>query len=311
MSILQIGPLTESCHQSLQQQGAVTPLWQQAAPSTFLQEQGQAFDLVITSARYGLSSEQLSALPNLQAICSFGVGYDKIDVRGARQRGILISTTPNVLTDCVADLAMGLIIDVSRGLSAMRQFAQAGRWLTDKPLLGHRVSGKRLGIVGFGRIGRAVATRAAGFSMQIGYTGPMPKADTACFYTPDICALAEWADYLVLTCPGGISTQGLVSSEVLAALGPKGYLINIARGSVVDEAALIQALHAGKIAGAGLDVYQQEPHIPAELLEYPNVVALPHIGSGTVETRQAMEDLLLQNVAEFIRARRLLTPLGD
>jgi lactate dehydrogenase-like 2-hydroxyacid dehydrogenase len=309
-SVLQIGPLTERFNTALATTYSVTCLWQQADPEAFLREQGSAFEVVVTSARFGCSAEQLALLPNLRAICSFGVGYDAIAVAAARARGIPVSTTPDVLNDCVADLAMGLIIDCARRISETERFVRAGRW-SDTPWtgLGRKVSGKRLGIVGLGRIGEAVAQRAAGFAMPVRYHNRRPVAGSHLGYEANLLDLARWADFLVLTCPGGASTHHLINQPVLEALGPSGCLINVARGSVVDQDALITALSQGTLGGAGLDVFAAEPDVPEALRVLDSVVLVPHIGSATEETRLDMEQLLLANLQAFVEQGALLTPL--
>ena len=307
--VLQIGPLTERFNRELATRYAVTPLWLQADPQEFLREQGAQFELLATSARFGCSAEQLERLPNLKAICSFGVGHDALAVEAARDRGIQISTTPDVLNDCVADLAMGLIIDSARRMSASDRFLRAGNWADGAFPLGRKVSGKRLGIVGLGRIGEAVVQRASGFAMDVRYHNRKPLAGSPYAYEPQLIELARWADFLVLTCPGGAATHHLIDRAVLEALGPEGILINISRGSVVDQAALIAALQSGTLGAAGLDVYEAEPQVPAALRELDNVVLLPHIGSASEETRWQMEQLLLANLQAFIERGELLTPL--
>lgn len=308
--VLQIGPLSERFNRELAEEYEVSALWQQAEPLTFLREQGEQFELMVSSGRFGCSAEQLALLPNLRAICSFGVGYDPYPLQLLRERGIAISTTPDVLNDCVADLAMGLMIDSARRLSEADRFVRSGAWGGGASFpLGRRVSGKRLGIVGLGRIGAAVAQRAAGFAMPVRYHNRRPVEGSRYQHEPDLLALARWADFLVLTCPGGVATHHLIDAEVLEALGPEGFLINVARGSVVDEAVLITALQNGVIAGAGLDVYQHEPRVPLALRELDNVVLLPHVGSASVETRQQMADLVLDNLRCFIASGELLTPL--
>lgn len=307
--VLQIGPLTERFNRELATRYAVTPLWQQADPVAFLRERGGQFELLVTSARFGCSAEQLAQLPNLKAICSFGVGYDALAVQAARERGIVLSTTPDVLNDCVADLAMGLIIDTARRMSESDRFVRAGNWADGVFPLARKVSGKRLGIVGLGRIGEAVVQRASGFAMAVRYHNRKPLIDSPYEYVAQLIELARWADFLVLTCPGGAATRHLINREVLEALGPDGILINVARGSVVDEAALVAALQSGALGGAGLDVYAAEPAVPPALRELDNVVLLPHIGSASEETRLQMEQLVLANLQAFVDQGELLTPL--
>ncbi|WP_339486751.1 2-hydroxyacid dehydrogenase [Pseudomonas sp. EL_65y_Pfl2_R95] len=307
--ILQIGPLSERFNQALATEYQVTALWLQADPQAFLREQGEQFEVVATSARFGLSTEQMALLPKLKAVCSFGVGYDSIAVDQARDRGIPVSTTPDVLTDCVADLAMGMLIDVSRRIAESDRFVRSGKWEQAGFPLAMRVSGMRLGIVGLGSIGQAIARRAGGFDMPVRYHSRRPVADSAYTHEADLQELARWADFLVVACPGGDATRNLVNAPVLEALGPKGYLINIARGSVVDEPALINALQQHQIAGAALDVFAKEPNVPQALRDMNNVLLLPHVGSATVQTRQQMEDLLTANIKAFIESGKLLTPL--
>ena len=311
MQILQIGRLSNDVNQHLEREYGACALWQQNQSDEFLQQSGADFELVVTSAAYGLSAAQIAALPNLRAVCSFGVGYDSIDVKALQQRGIVLSNTPDVLTDCVADVAMGLLIDVSRGISAGDRYARAGLWGSKQRFgMGSRVSGKKLGILGLGRIGLAIAERAQGFKMHIAYHNRHRVTALDYAYVDTLQGLAAWADYLLVACPGGAATEHLVDAAVLQALGEQGFLINIARGSVVDEAALVQALAQNHIAGAALDVFEHEPHIPAALLQDERVVLTPHIGSATRETRMDMDALLLQNVAAFINSGQLLTAVS-
>ena len=311
MQILQIGRLSNDVNTHLERDYGVCALWQQTQSDEFLQQFGANFELVVTSAAYGLTAAHMAMLPNLRAVCSFGVGYDSIDVAALQAQGVVLSNTPDVLTDCVADLAMGMLIDVSRGISAGDRYARAGLWGSKQRFgMGTRVTGKKLGILGLGRIGLAIAERAQGFKMDIGYHNRKPVADAAQTYFVSVVALAQWADYLVVACPGGAATEHLVNAKVLQALGEQGFLINIARGSVVDEAALVAALEAGQLAGAALDVFEREPAIPAALLQNERVVLTPHIGSATRETRLDMDELLLQNVAAFVNEGRLLTEVS-
>ncbi|WP_394559837.1 2-hydroxyacid dehydrogenase [Aquipseudomonas alcaligenes] len=307
--ILHLGPLSERFNRTLAERHGAVALWQQADPQAFLREHGGEFELLVSSARFGCSAEQLACLPNLKAICSFGVGYDPYPLDLLRDRGIVLSTTPDVLNDCVADLALGLMLDTARQLAAADRFVRAGSWPTGSFPLTRKVSGKKLGIVGYGRIGQAIARRAEGFDMPVRYHQRRANPGSAHGYEADLLALARWADFLVLACPGGAATHHLIGAEVLAALGPQGILVNIARGSVVDQAALVEALLAGTLGGAGLDVFEAEPAVPEALFALPNVVLLPHVGSGTVETRLQMEELVLANLQAFIDRGELLTPL--
>jgi lactate dehydrogenase-like 2-hydroxyacid dehydrogenase len=304
--ILQLGPLTDRFNRGLAAEHEVLHLWQQDTEA-LLDQHAQRIDIVVTSARFGCTATLIERLPNLRAIVSFGVGYDSIDVAAAKARGIPVSNTPDVLNDCVADLAFGLIIDCARQMSRADRFVRAGEWPSGGLPLAARVSGKKLGIVGLGRIGEEVAKRSSGFDMQVRYHNRRPVPGSQYGYETTLIDLARWSDFLVLTCPGGESTRNLINREVIDALGPKGSLINVARGSVVDEAALVEALVEGRLGGAGLDVYANEPVVPEALLNLPNVVLLPHIGSATEETRLAMEELLFANLRAFLERGEMLT----
>jgi len=304
--ILQLGPLSKKFDRTLAAEHEVLPIWQ-ADAEALLAEHAQRIEVVVTAARYGCSAALIERLPRLRAVCSFGVGYDSIDVAAARSRDILVSNTPEVLNDCVADLAFGLLIDCARQMSRGDRLVRAGNWGQGHLPLGHKVSGKRLGILGLGRIGAAIAKRSSGFEMQVRYHNRRPVTDSAYAYEASLHDLARWCDFLVVACPGGEVTRNLVDRSVLDALGPQGVLINVSRGSVVDEPALVSALQDGRLGGAGLDVYAHEPQVPAELLELPNVVLLPHIGSATEETRLAMEGLVLDNLRAFLERGEMLT----
>lgn len=308
--ILQIGRLPlPALEAELAARYSVACLADQTDPAGFLAAHGAEFTGVVTTAAMGLKAEVIAALPQLQVISSFGVGYDALAIDAATARGIQVGYTPGVLNDCVADMAFALMLDVSRGVAASDRFVREGQWPLARFGLGTKVSGKRLGIVGMGRIGQAVAERAAGFRMQVGYHNRRPAEGCALAYFDALTALAQWADYLVLTVTGGPGTRHLVNREVLAALGPAGYLINVARGSVVDEAALIDALTARSIAGAGLDVFENEPEVPPALMALDNVVLTPHTASATHETRRAMADLVLDNLHTFYTQGAVRVPV--
>jgi lactate dehydrogenase-like 2-hydroxyacid dehydrogenase len=269
-----------------------------------------AVEVAVTSGVWGVRREHLDRLPGLRAVVNFGVGYDSTDVVEARRRGIVVSNTPDVLTDCVADTAVWLVLDVMRRFAAADRFVRRGGWTAGRlPALTRRVTGARVGIVGLGRIGRAVARRLEGFDCDLAYTGRAEKLDVAHRFVPTVSELARSVDVLVVAAAGGDGTRHLVDAEVLDALGPDGFLVNVARGSVVDEAALVAALEAGRLGGAGLDVFADEPYVPEALLGRDDVTLLPHIGSGTVESRQAIADLALANVDRFLHDGTLLTPV--
>ncbi len=252
----------------------------------------------------------LDQLPNLEIISVLGVGYDGVPVELCRQRGIKVTNTPDVLTDDVADVAVGLILMTGRGFLRLNRFVLAGEWLKKGPELTTRLGGKTVGILGLGRIGKAIAQRVIAMGMQVLYTGRKPQ-DVSYQFLPNLKELAAAADFLIVACPGGAATRNMVDADVLAALGRQGILINIARGSIVDEPALLNALRDGEIKAAGLDVFADEPNIPPELFSMENVVLLPHVGSATLETRQAMGELCKANLDAWFARKKVLTLIPE
>jgi lactate dehydrogenase-like 2-hydroxyacid dehydrogenase len=297
--VLQLGRLLPALEAQLAADYDVTLLAQQPDAHAFLAAHGREFIAVVTSAPVGIDAATLEALPEVRVVSSFGVGLDRIDLAAAARRGVAVGYTPNVLNDCVADIAFTLLLDVARRASEADRFVRRGGWLKEKFPLATKVSGKRLGLVGMGRIGRTVARRASGFDMEIRYHDRVVVPDVPYGHAASLVELARWADFLVVAAAGGPGSQGLISAEVLEALGPEGFLVNIARGTLVDEAALVDALQRRTIAGAGLDVFVDEPRVPQALLALDNVVLTPHIASGTHETRRAMAELVLENLASF------------
>jgi lactate dehydrogenase-like 2-hydroxyacid dehydrogenase len=258
-----------------------------------------------------VSADLIRQCKALEAISVMGVGYDGVDVAAAKAQGVMVTHTPNVLNDDVADLALGLMLSAARQLPAADRFVRAGHWLQGNMPLARKMSGARLGLVGIGRIGQAIAQRAQAFNMSIAYTARSSRAGLPYAFHPTAAALAAAVDFLVVITPGGAGTRRLIDAEVLKALGPKGFLVNVARGSVVDEVALIDALENGTIAGAALDVFEDEPRVPQRLLDLHKVVLTPHIGSGTAATRQAMADLAFNNLAAQLAGRPVLTPVPE
>jgi len=288
----------------------VHKLWQAPDKEKLLAEVAPRVRGVQATGTATVDAALIARLPKLEVIACCGVGYDGIDVGAARQRGIRVTNTPDVLNDCVADLAMGLMIDASRGISRGDRHVRAGKWLKGGVPLAARVSGKRLGIVGMGRIGRIIARRASGFDMQIAYHARNRVADVPFAYHAKLVDLAKDSDYLVVIVPGGKETFHLVDEAVMRALGPKGILVNVARGTVVDEAAMVKCLQEGALGGAALDVFEDEPKVPEALWTMENVVLVPHIGSGTRETRAAMCKLTIDNLVAHFSGRPLLTPVA-
>ncbi len=266
---------------------------------------------ILASGESVVGAGLIAQLPALEIISVIGVGYDGIDVAAAKARGVVVTHTPGVLNDDVADLAMALMLAWARQVVRADRFVRAGQWPAGPLPFGHKVSGARLGIVGMGRIGKAIAQRAAAFGMHIAYTARSAKADLPHRFLPTAAALAAQSDFLVVITPGGAGTRKLIDAQVLAALGPQGCLVNVARGSVVDETALIAALQAGTIAGAALDVFENEPNVPQALREMDNVVLTPHIGSATAQTRRAMADLAFDNLNAHLTGQAVLTPVPE
>ena len=297
-------PMMESLHAAFTVHDRV----HQSDPAAFARA-APRIRAIAASGESRVTRELLAQLPALEIISVFGVGYDGIDVAAARERGIHVTHTPNVLNDEVADLAIGLMLAVARRIPQADRYVRDGKWAAGPAPLARKVSGARLGIVGLGRIGNAIAQRAAAFDMSIAYTARSAKTDAPYRYLPSAATLAAEVDFLVVITPGGAGTRKLIDAKVLAALGPQGYLVNVARGSVVDEKALVDALQKGRIAGAGLDVFEDEPNVPAELLALDNVVLTPHIGSATWQTRRAMADLSFGNLQAHFAGRPLLSPV--
>ena len=310
-TVLQVGPLKPSLAQILQDDYAAYVLPDEADErAAFLSSHGGEITAAVTSGGTGVDAGLMSALPALGAIVNFGVGYDTTDVDAAAARGVAVSNTPDVLTDCVADTAVGLMIDVMRQFSAADRYVRAGRWPVDGMYpLTRQVSNTRVGIIGLGRIGSAIAKRLSAFGCTIAYHNRHQVEDSPFDYVTSPEELARRVDVLIVAAAGGSGTRNLVSREVIDALGVDGYLVNIARGSVVDEDALVEALAAGRLAGAGLDVFADEPNVPEALWTMDNVVVLPHVASGTVQTRAAMEALTLRNLDSFLTTGQLVTPV--
>lgn len=284
-------------------------LWTAEDRGRLLSEIGPTVRGIATDGHAGASAELMAALPKLEIVGCYGVGVDSIDLTHTRERGIIVTNTPGVLTDDVADMAMALLLNVCRGISAGDRFVRGGKWLKGPMPLTRSLTGKRVGILGLGRIGRAIAQRAEAFGCALSYHGPREKPDAPYEYFADLTEMARACRFLVVACPGGPATAGLVDNSVMDALGPDGGLINISRGSVIDEPAMVAALQAGRLGSAALDVFASEPNVPEPLLTMDNVVLQPHMGSGTHETRAAMGQLVLDNLAAHFDGKPVLTPV--
>jgi lactate dehydrogenase-like 2-hydroxyacid dehydrogenase len=293
-------------------------LWEAADEAAVLSEVAPRIDVIVTAGSilasgmtFPVDGPFMSRFPALKLVANLGVGYDTVDAGWAAAHGIMVTNTPDVLTEETADTAFGLLLNTVRQFPAAERWLRDGQWLTGPFQLTATLRGKTLGILGLGRIGKAIARRAEAFGLKIAYCGRARQEGVAYAYHAMPRDLAAACDILLVAAPGGAGTRHLVDTQVLEALGPEGFLINIARGSLVDEPALIAALQARRIAGAGLDVFAAEPHVPDALLALDTVVLLPHVGSGTHATRAAMARLLIDNVDAYATGRPLLTPVAE
>jgi len=335
--IVLVGPIYAATMRQLESAYTVHRLWQASDPKALLSTLADRVDgsvafpvtegnvtagnatptpvtlppvaVAVTSGGRGMRSDEMQALPGLKLITCFGVGVDSIDLAVAQKRGIAVTNTPDVLTECVADTTWMLILATIRKAVFNDAFVRSGKWLQGSAPLTDKVWGENMGIIGFGRIGKAIARRAEGFGMRIAYHGRAQQKDVAYPYYADVAALADWAKILVVACPGGKQTENIVDARVLEALGKEGYVFNISRGSTIDEQALVKALESGSIAGAGLDVFADEPRVPETLFRLDNVVLQLHVGSGTHHTRNAMGQLVLDNLAAWFAGKPLVTPV--
>lgn len=301
--VLLINPVIPSLDKQLSALYTVHRYFEHADKAGFLREAGARIEGVVTCGATGISNELMDALPALRIVAVNGIGTDAVDLEYARARGIHVSTTPGVLTDDVADLAIGLLISVCRGLCVGDSYVRDGEWGKSGLPLARKFSGMKVGIVGLGRVGRAIATRAAAFGCPISYTDLREIADVPYTFVSGLHELASQSEALILAASAD-DAEGIIDTAVLDALGPEGYLINVARGKLVDEADLVQALAAKRIAGAGLDVFVDEPNVPTELLTMKNVVVQPHRASATVQTRIAMGEIVLSSLAASFAGRR-------
>ncbi len=310
-AILAIGPYPPGDIELLEAQYDVHRLWEAADKPAFLKKVGPSIRAIATRGDLGASAELVAALPNLEMIGIYGVGVDGIAFAATRPRGIKVANTPDVLTEDVADLALALMLAITRYIPQSDRFLREGGWTAanNMPLM-PCMHGKRVGIVGLGRIGKAVARRCEAFRMPISYFGRTKQADVTYPFIGALTDLAANSDYLVATVAGGPGSAKLISAEVLKALGPKGFFVNVARGTVADEPALLDALENKTIAGAALDVYLNEPAIDPRFAKLENAVLLPHIGSATIETRRAMGQLMRDNIAAHFAGKPLLTPVA-
>ena len=307
--ILVLVPIYAPTLAELEREYTVHKLWTAHDPDALVKEVSGRVRGVVTTGSSGTSSSLFEALPRLEIIACFGTPRGTVDLAVAKGRGVVVTNTPDSITEDVADLAMGLIVAVMRRIAEADRFVRAGRWLSGLLPPGTGVGGKTCGIIGLGAIGLRIAKRAEAFGMSVCYHGPRRKEGVVYAYYPELAGLARESDCLVVACPATPRTRSLVDARILDALGPDGYLINIARGPIVDEQALIAALREKRIAGAGLDVFWDEPRVPAELAVMEQVVLAPHIGSTTREIREERGVKVLANLRAHFAGKPALTPL--
>lgn len=307
--IVIVGPMYPACQARLEAEFTAHKLWEAADRDAFLRNVADRVRGIAVYALHGCQAALIEALPRVEIIACMGIGVDRIDLACARKRGIRVTNTPDVVTPDTADTAMALMLAVERRIPQGDRFVRSGEWVNGDFAFGRSIGKRRLGIIGLGRIGSAIAKRAQAFDMEIAYHGPREKAGAPYRYVADLVELAEWAEILVAACPGGEATRNLVNGRVIAALGPEGSLINISRGSVIDEPALIAALQSGTLGAAGLDVFATEPRVPEALRAMDNVVLSPHIGTQTHDARRAMGDLTVDNLHAHFAGRELLSPV--
>jgi lactate dehydrogenase-like 2-hydroxyacid dehydrogenase len=310
--IIQTGPLMPFIREQLQRHFEVHDLWSAGDTGEFLKKLGNSARAMAGGGGHlALDGTLFSALPALEIISSFGVGYDHVDAHEAGRRGIMVTNTPDVLTEEVADLTLGLIIATVRKLPQADHYVRAGGWLKAPYPLTTSLRTRKVGIIGLGRIGKAVARRLEAFGVPIAYHGRTKQDDVAYRHYPRLVDMAADVDLLVSVAPGGASTKGIIDFGVMEALGPDGIVVNVGRGSVVNEKDLIRALQSGTILSAGLDVFEDEPHVPAELIAMDHIVLLPHVGSASVHTRQAMGQLVVDNLLGWFGGKGPLTPVQE
>lgn len=307
--LLMICPLQEDYVRQLASYYEVVYAPTKELKEAVLREHGGRFRAVLTIGAIGLQASEMDAMPKLELICALGVGYEGVDISAAKARNLIVTNGAGTNDGCVADHAFGLLIAAVRGIVQLDKGVREGLWRDQMDFYTPNVSGKKLGIVGLGMIGRQIAKRALGFDLEVGYFTRNPKDDVPFQFFKSALELATWCDYLIVATPGGLETKHMINAEIIAALGPKGTLVNIARGSVVDTKALAQALKSGYLSSAGLDVYESEPEAPQDLLGLPNVVLTPHIAGRSPEAMQATVDKVIENAQAFFAGKPVLTPV--
>ncbi len=312
VDVLMPNPMMPMIAAGLEGRVRLHKLYEAADPAAMLRSVAPAIQAMAAGGGHqAIDAAYMAQFPQLRLVSSFGVGYDHIDAAYAGQHGIIVTNTPDVLNEEVADTAIGLLLATVRQLPQAERHLRAGLWPKGHFPLTASLAGKTMGIIGLGRIGKAIAKRAAAFGLKIAYHGRSRQPHSPYAYYANLVDMAAACDILMVITPGGPQTRHLVNAQVLAALGPEGVLINVARGSVVDEPALIAALQSGALGSAGLDVFANEPQVPQALIDMPHVVLLPHVGSATHHTRNAMAQLVIDNILAFVEGRPPLTPVPE
>ena len=309
--VLMPGPMMPLVADQLAERFNLHRLWEAPDREASLRDMAPRIRGIASGSHAPVDAALIDRLPRLEIVSSFGVGYDHVDAAHAGRRGVIVTNTPDVLTEEVADTALGLLLCTVRQLPQAERHLRAGRWLEKNYPLTPTLRGRKAGILGLGRIGKAIAKRLEAFGLEVAYHGRSRQSDVPYRYFPTLAGMAEAVDVLIIVTPGGAETKHMVDAEVLRALGPAGVLINVARGTVVDERALIEALQSKKILGAGLDVFEDEPRVPPELIAMEQVVLLPHVGSASVHTRNAMGQLVVDNLASWFAGKGPLTPVAE
>jgi lactate dehydrogenase-like 2-hydroxyacid dehydrogenase len=311
IEIAMTGPMMRLVADGLEQHFTVHRPSEAADQESFFREIGPGIRGVATGSHANVDAGYMDRLPRLEIIANYGVGYDTVDAAEAGRRGIVVTNTPDVLTEEVADLAIGLMLATIRQLPQADRYLREGKWLARPFPLTATLRGRTVGILGLGRIGKSIAKRLEAFGLEIAYHGRSPQADVPYRYYPTLAGMAHDVHILMVVAPGGPETKHIVNAEVLEALGPEGVVVNVGRGSVVNERALIDALKARTILTAGLDVFEDEPRVPQELIALDHVVLLPHVGSGSVHTRNAMGQLVVDNLVSWFSGKGPLTPVSE
>jgi hydroxypyruvate reductase len=304
--ILLLAPMMQPSMIALEREFVVHRFWQAPDPDLLLAAAGSNIRALATNGALGAKTSLIAALPKLEIIASNGVGVDAIDLSLAKNRGIPVTTTPDILTDDVADMALALLLATARRIVCGDNYVRTGQWSRGEMPLTKRVNGKAAGILGLGRVGKAVAKRLEALNIKVAYSF-RKQTNVPYRFHEDLAGMASEVDFLIVTAAGGEATSKIVNRTVLEALGPDGILINVSRGSIVDEKALVLALKEGKLGGAGLDVFASEPNVPEELKSMQNVVLQPHHASGTAECRAAMGDLVVRNLVAHFAGKPLIT----